>query len=485
MRALTRAGALLALLSGCRVVVEYPDLDVFDPDGPLDSARDTDVVDSGDTGVADDTAVVDDTADCDDRWWPGADVDGDGRVDLGHRIRVSVTGGARGVPRAPLAFDVDFAGALTGEAFDPASVRVVVQDCALGFPELPAQFVDALQSLALKTSHSGTDGDGDGAVVALWDLDGDLGTDEVLAAGATVELAVYFDAMDAEVPARSWTTDLAVTETDGTHTLSGAGTRVSVDGARGGLLSEMALDGGDSLGSQASSCCGNGMAFWDADTYAGPPFGWVVPQKDGATVEVVAEGPVFVAVRATGSRVAEVPELGTPYGSYDFELLYWRFAGRPETWHTLTHVATSDCTTEHEHEASFGFRPVQILHDLDSTEVPSFESDQAGRWGAVHLPDRGFAVGLHQPPTFFARVSNPVGIMIGSPNPATNYFAIHGNDVVDVGVPSPATVPSGAAYFDAIGVVFLPFESWNSAQTVFEDALQGITGGVPGVLEKL
>lgn len=473
-------------------MVEYPGYPGHEgnPDGEVEDTADTDVDDSADT---DDTLIDSDPEDsdpqdsdpeppCEEAWWPGADLDGDGTLDLTWRVRIPVSRST--LERAPGAVDIDVAAWLedagVADPFDPGSLRLVVQDCG-DMPQLPAQFVDSLGALAEREDHTRPTGDGAGSLMFTWELDDDLQTAESM--DSDVVLGLYFSAgtsVAAPVPA----SDLVVTTQGDVTTMAAARTTMSVDAARGGLISALSIDGIDSFVSQTGSCCGNAMGFWSAATFTGAPYGWVTPQSAPTTVEVLATGPVVSAVRASGSLSAIVPDSGVSYGAYDYEHWFWRFAGRPEVWHAVSQRATAPCTTEHEIDASFAFRPLQVRHTLAATDTPTWIADQSAAFGAVFLADRGFAIGLHHRPAFYARVANPVGSQVPEANIVENYFAIHGNERFAPGVPTPSTVPTGESIFDAVGMVFLPFDGdWTSAEPVMRGLQEGLVTGVPGALE--
>lgn len=374
--------------------------------------------------------------------------------------------------RAPLTVDVDFRTVLDnlGDAtpFDPDSLHVVVQRCDLGWPEVPGQFVDRLQALTTRTDHVAAAGDERGAVVFLYDTDDNLRSTETLRSGTTT-FALYFSSAAQLAPSVPGpTTDLSLTYVQDQWRLETGVSTMLFDPDQGGLMSAISRGASGYLTSQTASCCGNGMHFWDPTYYNGPPWGWVTPQSAPGDVEVLADGPVFAAIRATGTRDGIVPGTGQDFGTTSYDALYWAFAGRPELWHVTTQAAVTDATTTHEIDASFGFRPLQTYHDPVLAIGARYRNDAAARWGAVIGATHGIAIGVPHPPTHHARIANPVGVNIGAP-PVEEYFAIHGNELAPPGTPTPFTVPAGTRYFDNVGIVMLPFAgAWSAARPAFD-----------------
>ncbi|HMV67192.1 MAG TPA: hypothetical protein PKA64_10105 [Myxococcota bacterium] len=392
-------------------------------------------------------------------WWPGSDLDLDGDHELPHRVLVDVTAGLSPIPGAPVTVDVDLGAALAAAgvagSVDPASVRVVRQDCSLRFPEMPAQFADRLVALDRKADHLSPAGDGRGTVAFLIDDDGDLSTSESLTPGETATFGIYFAAAGTGAAGPGWSTELVVV-TNPPITVSTGPTTVSFDPARGGMLSALSYRGSGPLTDQASSCCGNSLHFWDKNTATGAPFGWVTPQSAPGDLALLESGPLLAAVRASGQRTGIVPSTGADYGTYTYDDLYWVFAGRPEVWHAVRHEAITDCTMEHEPDVSHGFRPIQLRHASQLYTNATYDNDAGLSWMAVTGARWGVAVGMPQPPDWFARFANPVGSEVGGPiNYA--YSAIHGNDFVDVGELPPFVVPAGTVFFDQPAFVLLPY----------------------------
>ncbi len=419
-------------------------------------------------------------------WWPGSDLNGDGTTDLPYRLLVQVTAGSHDQVQAPITLDLDFGDILdtvsnNGE-FDPGSLRVIRQDCDLGQPEVPSQFADGLIALDRKANHISPPADERGTVIFLVDDDGDLTTAETLPAGRSATFGIYFTTVPGAGPRNppAYQTDLAVIP-GSVWALENGTTTATFSEATGGLMSTLSYGNGPSLTSQTDSCCGNGMHFWATSTEPGFPWGWVTPQRGIGNIDLVEVGPLVTAIRSTGRLQANTPVTGTPYGSYDFDVLYWMFAYRPELHHTVTHTAVTDCTTEHDIEASFAFRPLQLRHSTELYTAATYEASQAGRWGSVTGANYGLAVGVPQPPQYFARLSNPVGALIGI-TPLYDYLSVHGNEVIPTGVLSPATVNAGMSYFENVGFVMMPYQGgWGANQPAFDALLEGVTVSTPAL----
>jgi hypothetical protein len=405
-----------------------------------------------------DTADTDPPPCADSDWWPGADLDGDGARDLRHRIALTVTG--TGLSQAPIAVDVDLRAALDAGGqpgpLDPGSLRLVRQTCAGGFPVIPSQLADGLRSLAARADHVDPIGDERGALVFLYDEDGDHGTVEALPAGATATFALYFDVAPASGPRTppAWPTDLTVLP-GVTTDVGNSVTTATFDPTQGGLLDGLSHNGSGNLSSETGSCCGNSMHFWNGTTQPGPPFGWVTPQSAAGTLEVLADGPILAAVRATGERTGTTTA-GVTFGRYSYDHVYWLFTRRPELYRSVTHTALIDSTTQHRDDAAYGFRPLQLRHAPQLETGVSYDTNVADRWAAVTGASYGLAVGMHQPGDFFVRINNPPGPELGLPADP-RFMVFYSNEVVPGGVPSPFTVPAGETFFRDIGAVLLPY----------------------------
>ena len=201
----------------------------------------------------------DGTSDGSDAWWDTA---------WSFRVPVTLEAPATEVSGPPIAVEVDFSGALTelgvDTVFEADSIRVVLQDCALGQPELPSQYLDGWVGLFDKVPSEDPEGDGHGTVAFLYDENGDYADLEPLPAGATANVAIYFGT---GLEAPTYNTDLAATDTQ----LSNAVAEANFDATQGGLLDSLYVLESPNVMSQTDSCCGNSI-------YAS---GWNIDPQDG------------------------------------------------------------------------------------------------------------------------------------------------------------------------------------------------------------
>jgi hypothetical protein len=385
-------------------------------------------------------------------------------------VWIDVAGGATRLAPAPLFADVDLAAALAavnaGAAYDPASLRLVRQDCAAGFPEVPSQFIERLVDLPRKAPHLDADGNGRGTVAFVHDLDGDPATIDALEPGETASYALYFTTLrrsGGTIPAPSYPTDLVTTPDQ----IVNATTTATFSAAGGGLLSALTWNGSPTLTSQTESCCGNGM-------YMAFPPGWLDPQDNVAdAVEVLAAGPILGAVRASGIRTAV--DLGVPVGSYQYDVVYWMVAGRPELYYSTSQRTLMDTLNEHPDDGNLGFRFWESRQQqLAATGVLSYEEDAAEGWASITGPAWGIAFGLAHPPTYLTQVYNPLLRAGGAP--FVDYVAFIGNDWQPGPFGSPMVVPSNTAYFDSVDMVLWPYAGAFSA---VRDQLLGVQAFLP------
>lgn len=424
--------------------------DGVDTDGVDTDAADTDAVDTDgvDTDTVD-TAVEDSDAPilcADSDWWPGEDLDGDGVGDLPYRVMVQLDGD--GEPRAPIALTVDFAARLAdvGETapIDLDSIRVVHQSCDAGFPAVPSQFADRIVALHGKIEHLSPVGDSIGTLAFEYDEDGDPDTAETLLSGQSAVFGVYFKPENGTVVAPDPAPTDLVADASG---LRNSLTDATLDAAQGGMLVSLTHAGSGTLTSQTDSCCGNSMFTYH-------PGGWVAPMDGPADLEVLESGPVLAVVRASGSRVAD-PGDG-PVASYDYEVLWWMWARRPEVWHGVTHEATMPSLNAHIDDATDGFRPWESRHIELVSDPVDYDTDPAGAWAAVTGLTHGWAVGAWAPPTWLTRTENPVVNTVHG-GFLEEYLAILGNDLMASGVGTPIVVADGSRWFDNVGLVLLPY----------------------------
>jgi hypothetical protein len=180
----------------------------------------------------------------------------------------------------PVSVDINFEALLTtlGDPsdLDPASLRVVIQDCARGYTEVPSELADNVARVFSNGATASTPGDNHGAVLFRYDQDGDYDTSETLAASTSVSVGVYFGslAQGPGAPAPAYTTSLTsrVAGAAGSRTLtldSGVSTTV-LDETQGGLVDAFALYGQPAgLGAQTGNVFGNGIYFGPAGGGAG------------------------------------------------------------------------------------------------------------------------------------------------------------------------------------------------------------------------
>ncbi|HMV65582.1 MAG TPA: putative metal-binding motif-containing protein [Myxococcota bacterium] len=266
--------------------------------------------------------------DCDgavdsDAWWNTA---------WPYRVFVQVAAPAANSPASPpIAVDVDFA-SLLGSVGDvsglsPGSVRVVRQDCGLGLPEQPAEYMERVSGVFDKVDIVDPAGDGYGSVAFLADADGDYTTPDPLTRGSTVTYAIYFgsSATTGAVSPPAWPSSLHAESNGATSTLGNDLTDGVYTRAFGGLAEQLGPTGGDlRVASQTATNLGNGVLFNQAGSAS--PGQWVSARSDtSARLTVVHDGPVFGAVKTEGSAV------GT-WGGFDYAYTYMMFEGRPEVY---------------------------------------------------------------------------------------------------------------------------------------------------------
>ncbi|MCB9798062.1 MAG: putative metal-binding motif-containing protein, partial [Alphaproteobacteria bacterium] len=401
-----------------------------------------------------------DTQDCDDSDAavnPGAlevcdsvDNDCDGSTDDSgawwdsawrYRIPVTVAAATTDVDGPPISVDVDFRAALDSlgdsGAFAEDSLRVVVQDCSLGQPELPSQFADEVLGLFDKADHRDASGDEEGAVLFLYDEDGDTSSLETLAASSSVELAIYFDTSGS---APSYGTGLSAS----TAGLSNAQTSATFDSAAGGLLDGLTWNSGSNLTSQVTSCCGNGahLASWST-----------TPMYFSGTNSLAVDGPVMAAVEAES----------TP-GSYDIRYTYWMFDGRPELWAKVYAETNATATFNHASDSLSGIRPWESRQDAISNGA-TFTVDTNYLYCDTSTGSEGLAWGYAQEPTYVASL-----------NAYDPYVIAIGDDWIPAGGGTGQSATSGTVFFDNVVMVNLPHAG------VFADAQDALFGLMEGVL---
>ncbi|MCB9745318.1 MAG: putative metal-binding motif-containing protein [Alphaproteobacteria bacterium] len=415
---------------------------------------------SGATACSQPSGATADTQDCDDgdaavnpdalELCDGVDNDCDGRTDpsdawwdasWGYRVPVTVAAATYDVDGPPVSVDVDFRAALdslnVSGALSEDSIRVVVQDCSLGQPELPSQFEDGIWGLFDKVDHRDGTGDEAGAVLFLYDEDGDTSALETLAASSSVELAIYFDTTGS---APSYSGGL----TASTAGLSNAETSASFDSSAGGLLDGLTWMGGSNLSSQVTSCCGNGAheASWSS-----------TPMYFGGTTSLAVDGPVMAAVESES----------TP-GTYDIRYTYFLFDGRPELWAKVWAETTGTMSFRHASDSISGIRPWESRQDAIAGGA-SFTVDTNYLYADTSTGSEGLAWGYAQAPTYVVSLSayDPYVIAIA-------------DDWIPSGGGTNQSATSGTAFFDNVLMLNLPHAG------VFADAQDTLFGLMEGVV---
>ncbi len=367
----------------------------------------------------------------DDPWWEGATAP----------VRV-VAGAEAVVVDAPsVAIELDLADweAALGADVDPGLLRAVLLDCALGVTELPAQWVPGVLGLASGRAHRDA-AVSEGTLVALYDLDGDDDTYE--APAADLRIGVHLGADTRQALSGG---DVEVGETF----LANRATMARFDPVRGGLLSSLELEDTPSLTSQVDACCGNAVFGLQAH-------GWVGPQHGPGELEILAEGPLFGALVASGERSVSD---GQAEVAFAYEHLYWLFARRPELHGSVHQIALVDFATEHGGDPRRGFRPWQSRQDHFADADASRFADPLGTWAAVHDEELGLAVAYRSPPSHPWIVANPPWGELG---PVYDNLYLTGNDATADGA---ASIAQGTAYFDRVGLLVRGFEgTWMEVQ---------------------
>jgi hypothetical protein len=379
-------------------------------------------VDEDCTGTADDD---------DDQWWDEA---------IGYRIPIEVAAADTDVDGPPIVLSVDFADALDdlGESDDfvAESLRVVLQDCSLGLPELSSQFLDDVDGLMEKTDHEDGTGDGIGTVAFLYDTDGDITSLETLSAGTEVELALYFDTSGSDP---GYSTGL-LADVD---LLSNDWTEAWFEESDGGLLDTLSFDGGSSVMSQTDSCCGNGVytTSW-----------YETPMYVTGELELLHEGPVVAILETTGVA-----------GDYEYSYIYWMFDGRPELWSKTWHETIDVVYFDHPSDFADGIRPWESRQDNISSGA-TFETASDYTWSDVSNGTDGIAFGYHQAPDYVTWITN-----------YDPYLIVAGSDFAPSGSGTSYSIPAGVPFLDHVVMLVLPHDG---AFADVEDTLYGLMDGV-------
>jgi hypothetical protein len=381
--------------------------DCDDTDGDVNPAA-TEVCDGADNDC-------DGSVDPTDAWWDTA---------WPYRMLLTVSASGYDVSSPPVLTDIDFRGALDtlgdSSAFDADTVRVVVQDCAAGSAELPSQYVEDYVGLLSKVDAADSTSEY-GTLAFLADSDGDYSGLDLLSAGSTMTVGVYFGGTATDP---GYSTDLVATSAS----LGNDVTTASFDSSRGGLLSSLSTDGSPSVEDQASSCCGNSIygTTWSID-----------PQDAAGDLALLFEGPVVAAVEASGSR-------SDGSAGYDYSYIYLAFAGRPELYSKVYQVTNRSSVLSHASDYTYGIRPWETMRSNISSGA-TFTTDAGDAYADVSNGTWGSAFAFVEAPTYLVDISN-----------YDPYIIVLANDYGPAGTGTPTTLPSGTAYLDHPVMVHLP-----------------------------
>ena len=371
--------------------------------------------------------------DPDDAWWD---------EDWDYRLPLTLTASSYDVAGPPVLVSIDFDDHLAtlgdSGSFDEDSLRVVLQDCSLGLPELPSQFLDTLDGLDEAADHSDSASDGHGTVAFLYDEDGDITSLETLSASASVDVALYFGTSGT---APSYGTSL----TASTTRLSNAVSAAVFSSSAGGLLDSLTYSS-TVVSSQTDSCCGNGI--YSGSTWSN------TPMYATGTNAVDHSGEVLSVVSATTSLT-----------SYDATYWYWMFAGRPEIWVKTLHEATGSLSMNHTTSWHLGVRPWESVQ-TDISSGATFTSDSSGLYADV--TDSTGTVGV----TFGYAIEPANGIALSNYDP---YIISIGNDYSS-STGSSLTAASGDVIVDYPVMVVMPHDGdFSDSQDAFFGLLEGVT----------
>jgi len=391
--------------------------------------------------------------DCDDddpRRTPGkpelcndVDDDCDGQVDGAVAwfdprwpVRVGLEATAAADTTRPLFVDLDGELALDGQpvAFDPAHVRVMEQRCEGGtLRELPATFLDGQLGL----DRAGDPGDaldnGRGALVVIYDTDGDLATAEVWS--GTLELAIYLGGPE---PAPPWPTDLVAAGT----TLTAGGVGMTVRPDRGGLV-DLTVDG-QLVASQADAVAGNGLR-----TSAGSLSAALTEEASSSTRDASALT-AFVLTEA---------ELDNGGGAVFSGYGYRRFAGRPELWVRHALITTEPTNIAGPVDRTSAVRPWQMSLASLTNPVATFAPDLHS--GHTVADEGGVAWTWLAPPTYVTH---------GNSDATDTWTAA--NDLAPCCTGTSGGVPAGREVVDGAVLVVHPYlglldaEAWAASLDV-------------------
>ncbi|HMV69244.1 MAG TPA: putative metal-binding motif-containing protein, partial [Myxococcota bacterium] len=412
----------------------------------------------------------------------GRDNDCDGLIDASawwddawpYRVLVQLAAPSRDLSGPPVAFDVDFRAALAalGDAsgLDVDSVRVVVQDCAHGNVEVPFDLVDNAAHLFERRSMFAATGDESMLVALRYDADGDYATDDVLAAGSSVVVGVYFGS-NADTPGVAPTPyrgpmTATVAGVAGARTLtvdSGASTLV-LDEGQGGVATALGLDAGPpAVGAQSANVFGNGIYFAQPGG-GGVGSGWSsAVDGAGALLTTIHAGEVLTLGRAVGTA-------SNPFGSFTYTYYYAQFVGRPEVYVKAVYQLADDSHIGPQGAYwTAAVRPYQIDNVALVGGGSDGTKDEPGfRWvhGQYPTADAGVYLGWRVDPE-----------VIGAPffQADGRYLALSGQDYTRAPASNEVDLPTGSVVVG--GSVMMVYPHAGPAAGV-QDEVIGLLDGV-------
>jgi hypothetical protein len=397
-----------------------------------------------------------------DAWWD---------ADWPYRIPVTVTNSPDWETfSAAAAVDVDFGAALAAlgdtSAFDPDSVRVVYQNCGAGMPELPTEFMDDVAGVFSRSSLDDPPNNDEGAVAFLVDTDGNYATRDRLLAGASRSFSIYFGSTGTMpgVSPQTYNSSLVASSDGTTSELSNSLTEALFEASSGGLATHLATVGYNSVGAQDVTGFGNGI-------YLGA---WTSARDGvGVAMELVHDGPIFGAVRTSGS-------VSNANGGYDYTYTYFQFEGRPEIYAQVEFVLNQTSTIGPQNPFfGAGVRPYMTDNNalaLSATSegaagIPDFEWVR-GAYATGGSSSYGIAAGYRLSVALRSRpIYSPTG------NDAGRYVGLSGQDAVSIFGTQPSyTGSSGEVIVDNAIVAIYPHAGpFGGVSLDFYGTLDGVT----------
>jgi hypothetical protein len=241
------------------------------------------------------------------------------------------------------------------------------------------------------------------------------------------------------------------------------------------MLTGLSVGASGVLTSQSEACCGNAVYGFQAG-------GWESPARGVGDIEVLASGPVFGVLRASGERDVR-SALGDDNGAYAYDHLFYMFAGRPELWTSVHQWATVDTINAHAQGLMLGFRPLQLRQTALGAQEPIYRSNEALGFAAVTGDTHGVALGVARAPAYTSPIVNPPLNDDGLPYP--DYLIYAGSDLaVPVGV-AEMTIPAGTSYFDHPLFAVLPYAgSFEVEKDAFVARMAGIDAATFGAISR-